>query len=312
MPTISCFAFQPVVLERMPWHDFLSAAQAAGIEQLELGVDGFVETEGMKADELLADATARTTLLRALDDHNLSISALNCIGNPLHPDPEIGARHRSALERTIELAQILEVDRIVAASGCPGTGGATPNWISWPIFWDEWIDSQWEGTVSVWSEIAATASRAGVTIALELHPGMIVYNTSTFLRLEADAKCLAVNLDPSHLWYQGMDPLAVAAALGSHIGFVHAKDTIINEAVVAIDGVVDTSPLTNAARAWTYRAVGVGHGLGWWAEFLSALVAAGYDGPISIEHEDPIVHGAEALQLNAQALRTSMALAGLR
>ena len=85
-----------------------------------------------------------------------------------------------------------------------------------------------------------------------------------------------------------MDPLAVVAALGSAIQHVHLKDTELQADRVALAGVLDTTSFDDAReRAWVFRTVGRAHDRAWWASFIDALRAVGYDGALSIENEDP-------------------------
>ncbi|MCH2118453.1 MAG: sugar phosphate isomerase/epimerase [Pirellulales bacterium] len=306
---IADFAFHCVQREAMAWLDYLAAAREAGIEGVSIGVGGVTLTRGMDATRLLSDAAATGRLLNELAEHEIDLVELNCTGNPLHPDPEIRSRHRKAIESSLELASQIGVRRVTTTSGCPGTGGGAPTWVVWPIFWDGFYERQWEETIACWTQLEAKARDRGVRICIELQPGMMVYNVATFERLlDATGEAIAVNLDPSHLFYQGMDPIAIAKHLGNRIGFVHAKDTTIDAAVVSLNGVLDPSPLEAPGRAWTYRAVGEGHPLEWWARFLGTVRSNGYDGPVCIEHEDPFVHGSEALQVNANALRAALAM----
>lgn len=309
MSELSYCAAHSLLRDGMEFDELCRAAAEAGIVSLELGVGGGLKTPGMEAETLLADARAARRLLATLDAHGLVISALNCVTNPLHPTEAIARENVRALFDTIELAARLGVGRVVTASGCAGVDGV-PVWVVWPVFWDELIERSWQEAARVWRRIAARAREMDVELCLELHPGMLVYNVSGFRRLEDAADgALHANLDPSHLFYQGVDPLAVVRELGERVRFVHAKDTVIDEERVAVDGYLDPSPLFSANRAWSYCAVGAGHSLDWWAGFLLALTRAGYTGPISIEHEDERLHGAKAVRANVDALRRAFALA---
>ena len=126
-------------------------------------------------------------------------------------------------------------------------------------------------------------------IAFELHPLHLVFNVPTLMRMrEAVGPVIGANLDPSHLFWQRMDPLAVVAALGPAIQHVHLKDTELQADRVALAGVLDTTSFDDPReRAWVFRTVGRAHDRGWWASFIDALRAVGYDGALSIENEDP-------------------------
>jgi sugar phosphate isomerase/epimerase len=92
----------------------------------------------------------------------------------------------------------------------------------------------------------------GVRLAFEMHPGFVVYNPATLLRLRdacgADGEAIGANLDPSHLFWQGIDLEAAIPELGraGAIFHVHAKDTAILRPA-AVNGVLDTVPLGDVA-----------------------------------------------------------------
>jgi sugar phosphate isomerase/epimerase len=227
----------------------------------------------------------------------------------LHPDPEIAAAHHETWRRTLELAERLEVATVVAFSGCPGDHpqARRPNWVTcpWPPDFTEALAWQWEERViPYWTAEAEHARAAGVTIGFEMHPGMVVYNPETFMRLRAAVGDVAgCNFDPSHLFWQGIDVVEAAKAIAraGALVHVHAKDTALDAANVARNGVLDTKPYDEVLdRSWSFRTVGYGHGEDLWRRLLSMLAALGYDGAISIEHEDGLMSMDEGL---AKAVR---------
>ena len=301
---LGCFAHQ-FIAGGMPFEQLLRACQQAGVNELELGVANRTGTPGMLAADLLRSPDEADALRKQVEAAGLRIGALNCFGNPLHPRAAEAEADRQGVEDAIRLAHALGVRTVVTASGCPGDVN-WPIWITWPLYWEELAESQWDAAVERWKPLAALAADAGVDICLELHPGQLVYNTSTLLRLrEAAGPALKANLDPAHLFYQGMDPLRVAAALGEALGHVHAKDTLIDPDKVAVDGVIDTSSLASLDRAWRYVAVGDGRPIEWWRQFLDSLRASRYAGMISIEHEDAALTGPEALERNVRGLQAA-------
>ena len=162
------------------------------------------------------------------------------------------------------------------------------------------LEWQWDAcALPYWIETAELARRRGVTLAIEPHPGFLVYNLRTLLRLrEVAGPALAANFDPSHLWWQGADPLAVIAALGDAgaLAHVHAKDTELIAERIAHDGVLETIPADRPhERAWRFRTVGRGHHEPEWRAMLAALQDAGYDGTVSVEHEDRLLDRDEGL-----------------
>ncbi len=97
-------------------------------------------------------------------------------------------------------------------------------------------------------------------------------------------------LDPSHLFWQQIDPVQAIRVLDKAIFYVHAKDTQIYKANLPLTGVLDTKPYSDEPhRGWVFRTCGYGHGAEWWKEFISTLRMFGYDYVLSIEHEDSLL-----------------------
>ena len=275
----------------------LDAAQALGVRALEIGTGNYSPAPHCDLQAMLHDRAARTTWLEGFERRGLALCALNCSGNALHPDEATARKHDGVLRDTLRLAGELGIGRVVAMSGCPGPpgGAAAPHWAAgaWLPDYENVAAWQWEERIlPYWHEMAAFAAAQGVErVCLELHPGMSVYNTYTLLRLRAAiGPIVAANLDPSHLFWQGMDPLAVIAALGDAVGFVHAKDTLIDHTNVALNGVLDSRWLGRPAdMPWYFCTMGYGHDAAFWKAFVLTLRAHGYDGVLSIEHEDPLL-----------------------
>jgi len=272
--------------------DFL-AASAPDVTDLEIGVGGFAPTPHCDAPLLVRDDAARARWQAGIEGRGFRISALNVSGNPLDPDPELGLRHDRELRDAIRLAPMLGVERIVAMAGCPAgmPGDRTAHFDAggWLPYLAGIYERQWSDSVMpYWQEVSALArsEHPGLVICLELHPGSCAYNVETCERVAAVGDNLAANLDPSHLFWQQMDPLAVADRL-SRIGHAHAKDVVFNAEPLALNGLLDHRwTATNADAPWTFATVGRGHDTFWWAAFIEAVAAHGV-GTISIEHEDP-------------------------
>jgi sugar phosphate isomerase/epimerase len=272
------------------------------ISTLELGTGGWPGGSHLNLEALLASKSAAADFRAKLRDAGLTISALSCHNNPVHPNPEIARRDDTLIRKTVQLAESLEVPVVVTFSGCPGASAqdTVPNWIttSWPPEYSEALAWQWdERLIPYWRDTAAFAANAGVKIALEAHPGFCVYNVETMLRLRAAAgPSLGINLDPSHLWWQGVDIPAAIAALGDAIFHVHAKDVAINPIMRNVNGVLDTKSYRDMARrSWLFRSVGWGHSELEWKQIASALRLVGYDYVLSIEHEDALASTHEGL-----------------
>jgi sugar phosphate isomerase/epimerase len=169
------------------------------------------------------------------------------------------------------------------------------------------LDRQWTAALELWEGLAADALAHGVDrLAFELHPLHLVYNVPTLRRMrDAVGPIIGANLDPSHLFWQGMDPLAVIRSLGPAIHHVHLKDTGIDPDQVAIAGVLDQRSFdVPAERAWVFRAVGSVRGPEFWSAFIDALEEAGYDDSLSIENEDVSLTPQEGVEQAAAFMRT--------
>ncbi len=272
------------------------------IQSLELGTGGWPGSAHVNVDDLLANAGSRAKFLGAIRDAGLNISALSCHNNPVHPQANIAERDDATLRKTIRLAEQMGVKTVVTFSGCPGGSphDRTPNWITtaWPPEFAEALAWQWsERLLPYWRELNAVARDAGVRVALEAHPGFCVYNAETLLRLRAEAgEAIGINFDPSHMWWQGVDIPTAIRALGDAIFHFHAKDVAINPENRARNGVLDTKSYAHMAeRSWLFRSVGWGHDELAWKAIVSALRLAGYDGVLSIEHEDALASIHEGL-----------------
>jgi sugar phosphate isomerase/epimerase len=270
----------------------LDLAVAIGCRSVEIAAGGQSSAPHLRLHELLADRRARNAFADAFTSRGLRIAALNCSAWPLHPVH--GSTHEAIVRDTIRLAGELGVETVVSMSGTPGDGpgSTTFDWIfyPWPADATALLARQWELAIPFWQEMSAHAEANGVRhIAFELHPLHLVFNVPTLLRMrDAVGSVIGANLDPSHLFWQQMDPLAVIAALGPAIQHVHLKDTGVQANRVALAGVLDTTPFEDAAnRAWVFRTVGRVHDRAWWTSFIEALREVGYDGPLSIENEDP-------------------------
>ena len=292
--------FTPLLSE-MSLDDVLTKLKSKGIDTVELGTGNYPGDAHCKLS-MLADGTELQAFRKKLTNHGFSISALSCHGNPLHPDCERAKHDQEVSRKTIELAQNLGVPVVIDFSGCPGDSPAAkqPNWVTcpWPPEYLDVLKWQWdEVVIPYWTKHAAFAAERGVKIAIEMHPGFVVYNPETMLRLRSLAgQAVGCNYDPSHMFWQGIDPIAAIRLLGDAIFHVHAKDTQIYGANLPRTGVLDTKSYTDERnRAWIFRTCGYGHGEEWWKEFVSTLRMFGYDYVLSIEHEDSLLSPEEGL-----------------
>ena len=290
--------------------EMLAKVRALGrIQALELGTGGWPGHDHLDVDALLSSDGCASALRRQLDDAGLTISALSCHGNPLHPDRQTAQSYDELFRKTVCLARRLEVPVVVTFSGCPGDADDArhPNWITtpWPPEFLDVLDWQWEKkAIPYWRGAAQFAGDQGVKVALEAHPGFLVYNVETMLRLRAAAgPNLGINFDPSHFFWQGVDAPAAIRALGGAIFHVHAKDVAMDRQNVAVNGVIDTKTYRRMPeRSWLFRSVGWGHDELEWKRIVSALRLAGYDYVMSIEHEDALASVDEGLKAAIELL----------
>ncbi|MFQ6043029.1 MAG: sugar phosphate isomerase/epimerase family protein [Candidatus Poribacteria bacterium] len=286
------------LLSQKPLEEALDYVAEAGLEMVEFSTGGYGGKPHCDPNVLLNDDAALENLQKALKDRNLGISSLSCHGNPLHPQSEIAEKDDEDYRRTILLAEKLSLDVVNCFSGCPGDseGSKYPNWVTcpWPPDFLEILEWQWnEKVIPYWKEAALFAKEHGVNLGFEMHPGFVVYNPETLLRLRNECgDNIGSNFDPSHLFWQGIDPIAAIKELGraSAIYHTHAKDTRVDEMNVSVNGVLDTKHYGDELnRAWIFRTVGYGHDASFWKDFVSVLRTVGYDGTISIEHEDSLM-----------------------
>lgn len=301
-----------VLLSGRKLEDALDYVVSKGLKAVEIGTGGFPGNAHCNPAELLENEAALKNFKNAVESRGLIISALSCHGNPLHPQKQIAKEYHDIYVKTVELAEKLEVPVVNTFSGCPGDheDAKYPNWpvAPWPNDFQEILSWQWENKViPYWNEWGKYAADRGVKIGLELHGGFSVHTPATLLRLrEAAGEVIGANLDPSHMWWQGIDPVQAIQILGREgaIHHFHAKDTVIDPVNVNKYGLTDMQSYTNMMdRAWQFRSVGYGHDLKEWADMMSALRLVGYDYVVSIEHEDGLMSVEEGFSKAVQNLQ---------
>ncbi len=292
------------VLSQMSLDEALGYLHSLGVDALELGAGGYPGKAHMDAEDYLAHPEKIEELKALLAKHEMKISAIACHGNPVHPNKAEAERYHREFVAAMKVAVALGVDTIVGFSGCPGDceNSENPNWVTcaWPPEYLDILDYQWNKVlIPYWKETAKLAEEIGIKkIAFEMHPGFCVYNPATLLKLrEAVGDIIGANVDPSHLFWQGIDPCEAIKVLKGAIYHFHAKDTKIDDANTSKNGVLDTGNYGDVlGRCWIFRTVGYGHDKQVWNNIISTLKAVGYDGAISIEHEDALMSPKEGLE----------------
>ena len=298
-------------LGRSSLDEMLDHAARMGVAGIEVNTGGWSTAPHFNLAEMKASAGARAAFSRKFSDRGLEVISLNANGNPLHPTDR---NQSDCLKDTIRVAGEIGIKTVCTMSGLPAgsAGDSMPNWVvsSWPPETQTMLRYQWnEVLLPYWSEIAELAKSCGVErIALELHGNQCVYNVPSLLRLrEAVGPVIGANLDPSHLFWMGADPLAAIDALGPAVYHVHAKDTLLNAPVQAVTSLLENGSLTDIpARAWSYITLGYGHGETWWRQFCHRLLMVGYEGWLSIEHEDVLLNSLEGLEKSVLLLKNVM------
>lgn len=300
-------------LPKLSRRDLFAWCAERGIEDIELGVGAWGPWPRPHLDlATIGTSAERDRLAGELREHGLRLSAVNAAGNLLHPDPAKRADAQARFRAAVELAVAMKVRRVVTMSGCPaGPGGGSlgvfPCWatsadneqlFAWQM--ENELGPFWRST-SDW----LAKSAPDVMVCFELHPGVAVFNVAGFEALAAHTgRNIGINLDPSHFWWQGVDPIEVVRALGDRIGHAHGKDTLLYPERIRRQGVLHYAPPADPDRApWHFASVGEGHDDATWIALLGAMRAAGYDGVISIEHEDPRYDGEEGTHRSFANLR---------
>lgn len=292
------------ILKQVSLEEALAYLSSLGVDSLEIGAGGYPGKAHLDPKEYLNNPGKIEEFKALLKKYNMKLSAVACHGNPVHPNKELAKKFHEEFVDAMKVAVELGVDTVIGFSGCPGDCEASknPNWVtcSWPSEYLEILDWQWnEVLIPYWKGIAKLAEEIGIKkIALEMHPGFCVYNPSSLLKLRAAVgDMIGANLDPSHLFWQGIDPCEAIKMLKGAICHFHAKDTKIDESNTSKIGVLDTQKYGDILnRSWVFRTVGYGHSKLEWNHMISTLKLVGYDGAISIEHEDDLMSPKEGLE----------------
>ena len=223
-------------------------------------------------------------LEKVAEESSVSISCLTYCVNQLDPDVEKREAQRGHLLRVIDAAALMDVDVVSCFVGRNPEKDTEGNLVEFG---------------EVFGKIMNAAADKGVRIAVENCPmvgwqveglaGNIAYSPPIWRKMFEIFPEMGLNYDPSHLVWMGIDHVKAVAEFADRIYHVHAKDTEIMEGVLADRGI-----LAPSRPHWRrYRAPG--YGVIDWAKFISVLVENGYDNVLSIEHEDPVFGGDEAM-----------------
>lgn len=294
-----------VLYKDKPLNETLDILKSKGIKYVEIGAGGFIGKEHCNPKELIEDSRKREVFLDLFKSRDMEIGCLSCHGNPLHPQKDLAEMYHNDISDAIKLASLIDVETIVTFSGCPGDSDNAkyPNWpvSPFPEDFQDLYKWQWDKKlIPYWKKTGKLALDNGVKIAMEMHGGYSVHSPHTAIKMrqETDCEAIGANLDPSHMWWQGIDPASAARYLNQEkcLYYFHAKDAMIDKDFISYYGVTDMQSFgVTYGRGWQFRTVGYGHDLKTWADIFSTLRATGYDGIVSIEHEDSYMSVNEGL-----------------
>ena len=301
------------LFQELSFTEALDKVHAMGISAVELGTGGYAPAPHIDLDKMLLDEGERAHYRQELADREMIISALSCHANPIHPNPKVATLADEIFRKTVRLAEMMDIPVVNTFSGLPAgrEGDLAPNWVTcpWPPHFLEFLKYQWdEVAIPHWREAEAFARDHGVKIGIEIHPGMLIYNVESMLRMRAETgPAMGANLDPSHLFWNGVDPIAAIRKLGDAVHHVHGKDCSVDAYNVAVNGCNDNKPYDRIPeRSWTFRTIGYGHDVKFWKDFVSALRLVGYDYVVSIEHEDAMMSTEEGLSKALTVLKDAI------
>jgi sugar phosphate isomerase/epimerase len=286
----------------MPLEKVLDFFCENGLQAVEIGTGNYPGNAHCDPDALNKSAAKRKALLKAVESRDMVISALSCHGNPLHPDPKVAKESHDVFRATVTLAEKLGVTCVNGFSGLPGgaPGDKVPNWVvaPWPEDHLEALEYQWKLAIKYWKAENKFLDTHGVDMCFEMHPNFLVYNPESLIKLrDACGERMCCNFDPSHLFWQGIDNTAAIRWLsgkGDVIKHFHAKDSLVYDWNAKVNGVLDTKHYGDEVnRSWIFRTVGYGHDDAVWKDIISTLRMVGYDGTLSIEHEDSLMSSNE-------------------
>ncbi len=277
--------------------ELLKTCNKLGLTGVEVGVGGWSSAPHIDVPALINNKKNQQAYIAKLADHGIKIDAFNVSGNPLDPSLQ-GQKHAKDIYNCFELAEQMDIKKIVAMSGLPSgcKKDITPTWIltSWPPETAAILEYQWEVTIKFWEKAVKAAKNHGIEkIALEPHGWQLVYNIENLMHLKSalgnDGDIIGMNLDPSHPFWMGGDPIEMARILGPLVYHCHVKDILVRPSKCAVNTMLDAKDVHRIAdRSWNFAVPGAGHDEHWWNSFVRELILAGYDDVLSFEMEDYI------------------------
>lgn len=291
------------VLQSCSLEEALDAVCSFGLEAVELNLDS---TDKLTPLHKASNSRFLERVLNAVTARGLVISAVGnhldsqLIGGPHHNDTdqvfsgsreEKSAYGKACLLATARAASDLGVRTIIGFTGCEDWS----RWFPWPdnLGWDKMLPA----FVDTWAPILDEMNRLGVRFAHEPHPKQLAYNTETSVevtRALGHRPEWGFNVDLANLSLAGVNPAIFVRALADKIFHVHAKDLELVSHNLGYSGWQAHGPWDRPGRGFRFRVPGWGNVD--WKAALSELQLIGYEGVLSIEHEDPVFSRREGIQ----------------
>jgi len=292
------------------WEEVCIFASEVGLTTLEVGAGALNGKSHCDPLEIMKENSGPRDFIRTAEKNGIEIGSLSCMGNPVHPDRNIAGEHASDLDAVIEFASKIGVKVVNGFAGVPGAGpdALYPNWIGlpYPQEYIGYVKWQWEEKLlPFWKEISVKLKKHNITYGFEMHPGDSVYNTKTLFKMrDAIGENMGCCFDPTHLFWQQIDPVKSILALGDAVINVHAQDMNYNVKKIELDGVLDYTDYEDYEnRAWHFKVPGYGHDENFWKNMVSALRRIGFDGSLNVEHQDSMMSYKEGFTKSAAFLK---------
>lgn len=296
---------RPVLLASGPWADLpieelVQRVAEWGYQGLELVCSG----DHFEVQRALSEPDYCQKKLDLLARYDLSLAVLanyrvgQAVADPITPrhqglvpdyvwgdgDPA-GVRQRAAEEMmaTVRAAQRLGLTTLSGFTG-------SPLWATvagYPAPDEETVAAGLHEFVRLWTPVLDVCRECGMRFALEVHPGQVafdLYSAERVLDALGGRDDFGFTFDPSHLLWQGVDPVEFLRQFPDRIFHVHVKDAILT--LNGRSGLLNSYlPPGDPRRGWDFRSPG--HGGIDWSAILRGLNEIGYDGPLAVDWKDP-------------------------
>ncbi len=275
----------------------LKYVSSLGYEAVEIGA--WKGSNHIDVDEILKGGATRYK--RTIEKYGLFISGLSnhlegqLVLGPLDSSTDDWCKGSPDEKVKYGIERMKKTAEAAAALDVPVVNGfiGAPNWGAWYIFppaYEKIFEKGFELFAERWGEILDFFAAQGIKFAHEVHPQEQAYNIETAeqaIKAINGKKEFGFNFDPSHLVWQGIDPVVFIKKFGDRIYHVHAKDAELVKENLPVSGHIPTGSWRRPSRGFRFRVVGWGDVE--WKRVMTALLEVGYDYVLSYEHEDPVM-----------------------